>query len=458
MRVIETLENSIILSSDNGELLGINMGISSRGTAGTHFSEVRRDSGYILKGGEIVEFNLPMITEIDNRVIIYSEDFNSGLQPLFNSTQDFSTVKELIFFYKTLKKHGIEVNHYSTNLFLRTKDGDLIMMPPRVIEFINARESLGKELHDLSKYRHPDLKGERGLLFSLGILLFEHSTSTYPIDFDSVEDLRDKIRRKIFLKPRWIKPEIINEFATIIEDLLNIKKSKTLDELYRELEEFSSNSIVGEEPTAEEIKRLYNSKERFLKEERKRTRYNNNRGKLIGIGVGVAIFLSLFGTAIIDRFKPPLTEGFTQIEVIEAYLNSFNLKDVELLKDTLKEDVREGNQNQLATVYITERMRAQYDESDKIYTPEEWYNLSDAERSEADVFGVYNSVIEDIGNNRYVVSYEKWITKKIDKTDKTMVSERTKMEIEEIFTLEETKYSWVISHIEILTVKEEIVW
>lgn len=460
MTIIKRLENSIILNNGVRDLLGINIGINNKGTAGTEFSNIRKDRGFILKDGEISEFNLPMITEIDNEVIIYSEEFNCGLSPLFNEQSDFDTIKEIIHFFNILKDRGEEIHSYATNLLYRSSEGDLLMMPPRIIQFINGKESLKKKLHDLTKFRHPDLKGERCLLFSIGILLYEHSTESYPIEYRDVEDLRDKMRREIFIKPRWAKPELSIEISDLIENLLDINRDITLKETLERISSINKEDLYNKDVSEEELNTLTTAKNRLLKSENYRYLLNKHRGLMIGIGIALIIFFSFFGTIISNALKPPATAGFNQLQVIEAYFSSFQERDVELLEDTVKKDVRKSDSNEIATLYVTERMRAQYEPNQRMHTPAEWLALSDDLKGLTEAYGIYNFEIEPIDpvNNLYAVSYEKWYTLNNEAADMTMTREIRKIIREEIFTMEETKYSWVISNIKTLMERDELVW
>ena len=146
--------------------------------------------------------------------------------------------------------------------------------------------------------------------------------------------------------------------------------------------------------------------------------------------------------------------------MLETYFEGFQTINPELLDDTLKNGVRNNDSEEISAIYVTSKMKMQYDSSLAYLTPQKWLELSDDKKFNSDVYGINNLKYETIGPNTYRVNYEKWFTEAVDKdsVDTNPEIGVFKIEKEEIFTLEETKFSYIIINIETISEKSEHVW
>ncbi len=460
MEILKQLENAVILNKDNREFLGLSTGLTNRGTAGTNFSDLRRGNGYINRESGIEAYNLPEIIEIEGSVIIYSEDVKLGLRPLFNGDNDLQTLRDLLQFILKLKEQGVEIDGYASNLIYKTDNDELLMLPPRIIHFLNDRKSLIKKEEDVTIYRHPDLIKDNSLLFSIGIILFQITTNSYPVIYTDVEDLRDKIRRGNFLKPIWKNIKLSMETVELLDILILQKEEITPTKCLKELDELISD---GTERTdidyQDEI--ILNNKDMmwFIKKQDSRAFLIKYRGILAGSGILLLVLTVFFGSIISNALKPPKTTGFTPNQVVESYFNSFQLLDTELISDVLKKGVRKHDESEIATRYVTIKMRSQNNPNPTSLSPKKWLELPDQEKSLMDVYGIHNLEIKELNQLQFRVNYEKWYKtpdENSDIQDTTMIV--FKVIREEILTLVETKYSYQVTDIETLSEVEERVW
>ncbi len=450
----------IIDKINNKHVLGLNIGISNKGTAGTDFSERRRDPGYILTDDVIKEFKLPEITELDNHIILYSNELNFDLTPLFENSFDIGAVQKLLQFYLALKKQDVTLPVFSSNMFYTLENGDILMMPPSIIDFINNRESLAKKLSDISVYRHPDLNGEKSILYAIGILLYKVTTDSYPIVYSDVEDLRDKMRRCKLVQPRWKNVRISDALNSLILNLLDIETTLDLPLTLKKLNDTVESGIYREDGDYSEEDQINKQKETsLLKWEERRAFGIKHRGFLIGSSLLAIVIMSFFGSIINSALKPPATSGFTSHQVVETYFECFQTLNPELIDDVLGKGVRNNDSTEISTLYVTSKMRTQTDPSAIIMSPKDWLKLEDEDKVGADVYGIYNLKIDTLENNIYKVSYEKWYTQPDDgdMSDEVILGIH-KLLREEIFTLEETKYSFEINKIETISELSERVW
>ncbi len=460
MTKISEIGNCLILSSDNTNIVGLNTGLTPKGTTGTEFSDYRRDKGYILRDSNLVEFTLPEIEEINGKVVIYSNDLNFDVKPLFSTTNDIGTIRELVSFVKLLQEKGVDVPNFSTNLFYRNKKNEIFIFPPRIIEFLNSRRTMAATEKELSLYSHPDLKNENSFLFSVGILLFKQTTGEYPIEYSSVEDLRDKVRRKRIMDPRWKNIYLSDRAYALIKNLLFQEENITISECLNEMIFLEKN---GFERELEDSQILQKTNEKrlnsFLKNDRRKAFLNKNLTAIVISTVVFVIVVSFFGTIIKKTLEPPATTGFTSEQVVEAYFTSFQTLDASLIQDVLGKDVRNNDEREVSTLFVTSSIRKNAGDDVGFITPREWNELEDIKKDKTPVYGIHNLDIKPISEDKFQVNYEKWYTEpeetELREEIKLIISRRVR---EEIFTLVETKYSYEVSQIDTVSEKIEKVW
>lgn len=460
MNILKRVNRAVIISEENSELLGLQTGLTVKGTTRSEFTDIRNDKGYILNKDGIKEFNLPEITEIDSSIVIYSKDISWGLKPFFEENSSLSEIIELVNFLNELKNSGINLDNFSHNLFYRNSDNEIFILPPKIIYFLNSRRSTKTEEEYLTKYSHPDLKGERAITFSIGILLFEKVTSSYPIDYNSVEDLRDKFRRNRLFKPRWKNALVSDALNNLLEELLNIESEKSLSNILLKLIEVEKNGLYREVNNIDSIEKANNRKlKRFIKTDNLRFKIIKNSSKIL-VSTFFIVVLSIFaGTVIRNSLRPPSTVGFSKVEILNSYFKSFDTIDVGLIEDVLQKDVRDVDIKEITSRHITLAYRIQSSGTDSFYTPDDWLLLSDEDKSIKDVFGMNNIIITPVDDNSFKISYDKWYSTPSEADSVEDIRLITyKESLEEIFTLTQTKYSYEISKIETISKKVEKIW
>ncbi|QEN05468.1 hypothetical protein EW093_12335 [Thiospirochaeta perfilievii] len=451
----------IVKKIEELDVLGLNIGISNKGTAGTDFSERRRDNGFIFNSDKMETFKLPHITEVDGNVIIYNSEMDSSLNQVFKDDFDISSIEKLVDFLLKLKIDGVTLPEFSSNMIYSNSNNDFVIFPPAIIEFINNRESLDKKLSDVSLYRHPDLKGEKAILYSIGILLFQSTTKSYPITYNDVEDLRDKMRRKKLVEARWRDVKISDRLNDLINELLDIENSLDLQTLKNRLQSITTEGIYREDGDYTQEEALNKQKEkRLLLWEKRRSFVIKYKGLIVGGSITSLLLIIFFGTIIANALKPPLTAGFSASQVVETYFESFQTLNPELIDDVLAKGVRNNDSTEISTLYVTTKMRTQTDPTSTILSPSQWLALPDENRDGKDVYGIYNLKIKMLENNVYQASYEKWYTQAEESDDLSndVVLDVYKIIRVEIFTLNETKYSYEIANIETISERSDRVW
>lgn len=449
---MDKLKNHDYLSQfqDNGKkFIGLETGFTSKSLNRTEFSDIRKSNSYIIINGEIEEFNFPEISEHGGKVVIYNEE-NPFIDftPLLNNSLE--SIEKLISTLIILKNRGLGIDEFSTNLFYKDINGNPIILSPTIVSFLNSRRSFNNSGDTLVKYKSPALSGSESITFAIGVLLYEVITGEYPYNFDSHEELRDNIRRGAIIKPHWVKKNINRELSGFIEDLLTGNCDLTLEDILKKVEALK-NSLETDSFSSEDSKAY----KRFLFKEKLRKNSIKYRGLLIGAAVALVVVGSFVGTMINNALKPPATAGFTPEQVIEAHFSSIQTLDTGLFDDTRKKSVKKRVATELSSIFVTVQMRGQYEGVKAHYTPQEWNNLPEDEKKHAFVYGINGLELVAISNMEFKVNYEKWVSETNYDNDQQEVFVTS---FKEIFTLEETKYSYRISNVETLEEDRVKIW
>lgn len=433
------------------EYIGIDTGYSSKVLTRSEFSDIRREKSYTLKNDEIVEFNFTEISEVDGKVVIYSEECPvKEFSPLLDGS--INGILKLLWFLEILKGRSIEIESFSTNLFYQDGEGNPILLSPKIVSFLNSRRSLSNSLEFISKYQHPELGGREGILFSIGVLLYEVATGSYPYNYETVEELRDSIRRGAYKKPSWIKKSINRELEIFIESLLNVEVKLNFTDIISSIKE------LWEKPERENPKADDKELNSFLFKEKFRKNVIKYRGYIIGGAIALLLSGLFFGSIIYNSLQPPATAGFTSKQVVESYFSSIQTLDTELIEDCLKKGVKKRVSSEIASLFVSTQYKEQMAGIQGHYTPVEWKALPDSEKNRVFVYGIDKLAITKITDNSFDVTYEKWISDTDPEFEEEGLQNVFKQIYHEIFTLEETKFSYVISNVETLKEDRVQVW
>lgn len=458
MDKLKTHDSLCLLSIDGKEALGIDTGLTSKALVRTNFSDIRKDNSYILKSGELISFNFDKRDELNGKVIIYSSNTSINFTPLFNGTLE--SLAELLYFLEILESNNIEISNYSNNQFYKDNDGNPILLSPKIIDFINDSRSLTSNEELVSKYKHPKMKNSEAMLFSIGVLLYEAITKEYPYNYNTIEDLRDKMRRGQFRKAQWFNHKLKPEVSETIINLLTGDHEYTYDSLFKKVESFIKEGITVElNNKLESLEKQYKSELKWFNfKEKSRAFFVKNKGAIIGFSIGLLLVGSFFGTIIYNALQPPITTGFTPKQVVESYFSCFHTLDTDLIDDVLKKGVKKRISDEIASIYVTTKMRGQYEGIKPNYTPAEWYELPDNEKNSVFVYGIHNLEIKQLNDLTFAIQYEKWISEGNPTPTDPGYQDVYKWNFEEVFTLEKSKYSYVISKIETLKEEKIKVW
>lgn len=433
------------------EFIGIDTGYTSKVLTRSEFSDIRRESSYTLIADELKEFNFTELSEVDNRVVIYSNDSHiKDFSPLLDGSID--GILKLLWFIEILESRGVEIKDFASNLFYQDSEGNPILLSYNLVHFLNSRRSLSNSMEFLSKYKYPELSSKESLLFSIGILTYEAATGEYPYNYETIEELRDSIRRKAYKKPSWVKKDINRELEAFIESLINLETELNYNNIINEVK------TLWTKPANEKPVEDNGDLKRFLFKEKLRKNAIKYRGFIIG-GAAALVFLGLFfGSIIYNSLQPPATAGFTPKQVVETYFSSIQTLDTALIEDCLDKGVKERVSKEIASLFVSTQYKEQMAGIQGHYTPAEWRELPDSEKKTVFVYGIDKLKITKINDLTFDLTYEKWISDTDPEFEDEGLQNVFKQIYHEIFTLEETKYSYMISNVETLKDEREQVW
>lgn len=457
MKIEKEMGNIAVLSDDNKRYLALATGLNNRALAGTNFSELRKEPALLSNGESATEIHFEHMVEIKEKIYIYADYLS--LTPLTDilfahEERVISLVSRSVTLFKEAHSRGIEIEAFSSALLFLSDNNELFMLPPSIVNFLNHRDNARHQEVVSDVYLHPDLEGDEGLRFSIGVLLYRSFTGVFPFTGDQPEHIRDKMRTQKKLKAQVYNPKLTAEFSDCITELLKAKSSTELNEIPQKLNEIKNiYRELRDDELEEEQKKNSSLIENFIKGYKRKLFLLKYRTAIVISSLVFLIFLSIAIPMIQQALAPPLTAGYSQEEVLDAYFSSLNELDTKLLEDTTANHVRPNEREHMIHVFVASRVLSEREKRKVVLTPEEWLDLKEEERPGHQAFGTRNTDIIRSGENSFLISYEKWIT--VNENDKVTIKVFTR---EEEFILQKTEHSYIISEIRTLSESEENIW
>lgn len=383
---------------ENDVLLGINTGLNrisySRASKNKNYS----NRCYKWDGKQLDYFQMDKLIEIDGK--IHCCGLFKKLIPVSqivlnnNLNKRMDIVIKLVSMVCKMEEEGIYISLPTMESFYINECEDLILIADSIINILPEQKSC------LGIYRHPDKKGEQGIAFFLCTVIYRALTGFYPF-YDIRDDyLKEKIRIGSFLHIEKIIPGVSEDLAAIVNKSLRGDYVVT-DSILKAVqnEDVKSYNPCTKSEIQSHIKKID-------KKFHYRTIVKNNFGKSILALSAVVIFFLVLKFSIVREGKIPPTYGFTKVQVVNSYFESFNTLDVSLNMECVSSNVKRKDSDEVLVQAISNGA-LEMDGITGILSPEKWKEL---DKKESSVYGVADVEIDDIGQDMYKVKYTKYIT------------------------------------------------
>ena len=282
-----------------------------------------------------------------------------------------------------------------------TDDGELLLLPPAVMQRLNSVKSPAERLASVERYLHPHRTGPDQLAFALGIAVYRMLCGRYPFDADSEEDLHDQVRRLHVVSPRTFQPAAPAELCDAVLGSLGqgeravptltawrelLRRQEAADAL-DELDEPTPAALQAAALEAEQTQRRF-ARIRFL---------DRNWRRLLGWGAGAAVALAILVPIIGRAVAPPVTRGLGPVEVVELFYDSINAFDTEPMEDAAAGEAGKPLINETLHMFLESRMALANQRGSRVVSAPEWDGVG---RPEDPPFRVYGITDLDIRQER----------------------------------------------------------
>jgi hypothetical protein len=255
-------------------------------------------------------------------------------------------------------------------------------------------------LEGAERWSHPDLAGERALVFTGAALLYAILCGVPPFTNTGEETLHSDIREGVFLPPELQAPGLNDDASAFLSRALSPARNNSPEPLLAELE-----ALLGERdkaaffhPLAEEErtridaeKRQYDNRKQALVRGRRFVRRNRI---VITVAAAAVLGAGLIAYSLIrDRAARPNTLGMSPWEVVEAYYGGINALDTEIMDGCVTGGAGKDYINAVTNFYVVSRIREAYEMQDHFMSPEDWL-AAGALPTQDTVFGITGLSLE----------------------------------------------------------------
>ncbi|MBB6478887.1 hypothetical protein [Spirochaeta isovalerica] len=447
--ISSTSEGSALIESSGKTYLAVDSGLKNRAFVGVDTSRLQSLPGLIVSGGEIKNWNLQGITEIDGHTLFYGPELSGKTLAAIHMTP--AILEKLAQALYIVKDRNLPVRQFSLSSVFFCDNGDILFFPPRLMEFLNNHRVRQNSMKMIVPWNKPGIGGDEARAFTLASLAYIIATGKEPFPGESEEEIEKFISSVNYASPLIFEPRLSEEFVSLID--LSFRGKGSLALWRNLLKKWNDSGIVDASLSNEAVK---DRELRERKREDARVRktkagffLTKNRSRLIAAGIAVLIIGLVLQAPISKLLEAPVTVGMTQEEVVNLYYDSFRTLDTEALEDTITAKAGKGDINEISTIYVTSRVRTSYEGSTGLLDPEEWIAAGmEPVPPGTQVWGISGLKIKTLGNNTFEAEYSKWSPAVVEDPD----SSKPMMPIEEktrdILHLSMDKDVWVIDRIE----------
>ena len=448
-KITSSGEGTSLINNGTENFLAIDTGLKNRSFIGVDTSRLQSLPGIIIDNGEIHNWKLKGITEIDGRTFFYGPSLTGKSFADLELTS--GTLLELTSALLLIKDRNFPVRNFSLSSVFRTDDGKILFFPPYLMDFLNTHRLSKNSLKMIDPWNNRKLGGNSGRSFTIATLVYKTITGEIPFSGENEEEIEKNIIQINYKSPRLRIPAINENILQLIED--SFSGNGDLGKWPAVLNSWQSDGLIDTSISSEEKTRITEAEK---KQEKKRIQkknrmifFNKNRTKLT-IGSILVIILALILQAPISKaMKPPSTIGMTQQEVIELFYSCYKSLNTEILEDTITKKAGKSDINEISTIYVTTKVRTSYEGSTGMVDPAQW-KLDGMKPVEPgiQVWGISDLLVKQISTDTYEAIYEKWSPAIVDDIEDKTPQLPIGYKIKDIIHLSLIDDAWKIDELE----------
>lgn len=416
----------------------INTGLNRRDLLRLRKKDNKNMFCYCWDGKNLDKIDFNSSIEVEGEVHFYSDYLNiKSLKQSLYSKDIEATLKisySILNILQELTMNGEELYNLTLDTIFIDDKGSIYFFNNNLCSLLKGTEY---------RYNHPDYKGEKQLLYFLGVSLYRAFTGIYPFIDDNHLNLKMKIRKSIYIPSNKLIKNVDSALTDFINKAICGKASS------KDFSKVLKDSIGRDFSSLEKA----DPKPLMIKNDKKFKRIisiRKNRDKFLVL-LPILFFTGLFVIFMNkgDYIDPRLI-GKSDREVLGLYFSSFNTLENMLNEGCVTENVNRNDSLEILALKFS------YESGGKPYIPPSaWIDYTG---DDVRVFGIDNIKIVDLGENSYEVFYEKWTTESFtegDLLDSKVVIQREF--VKENFFMVFRNELWKIDRIETLSREAEVV-
>lgn len=384
-----------------------------------HLLQLERQDGMIIDGETITPFKWKGVTKDEKYQYVYFDKCNLEPFSLITTKYRNNALKltmELAYGISKATESFLNLTNGVIPLFriYIMDETKLLILPPDMGDMIaiaRMGERRGAEDGHLIKR---DTEMSYRLILEMGEILYWAATGILPYEH---EDVRTCGYREVPLN--WYENSLNEETEKFINSILHMKERAMRDIggnrkgfenlgwfLKNALElEWNLPSITAEERDAkvaatedsDDYKTYF---ERISKEAKTRNFWRVKGTLIVTVAAITVLLVALFGTMIIEQFKPPVTKDMSQVEFIENFYDMQDSLNAAEFETAIKTEVPQSSE--VTSLFVTKQTRAAHEIYDPHVRASEWVEAGKPDvMYDSFIYGVVLEEIEQLDENKY---------------------------------------------------------
>ena len=447
--VISASEGYSIIDNGTEKYLAINSGLKNKSFVGVDTSKLQSLPGLIIEKGEIHNWKLDGLTEIDGIMYFYGPYHEGVTFSDVELTPD--RLLELATSLHLIKDKKFPVRQFSLSSVFLTDDGKIIFFPPHLMDFLNTHRKRKNSMEMIEPWNNPKLGGNSGRSFSIAALAYKAITGEVPFKGEDEEEIEKLISDTNYQSPLMAEPALKEDIRSLIEN--SFKGEADLSQWIKTLTNWKNDGLINSDLKMDEINRI---REQQQKKEKSRVNktdlfksFTKNKTRII-TGAVIAIILGLIIQAPLSKFlEPPVTVGMTQSEVVHLYYDCFKTLNTETLDDVITSKAGKGDKNEISTIYVTSKVRTSYEGSTGLLDPEQWIaDGMQAVEPGIQVWGISDLVIKKVTTDTFEANYTKWQPAVVEDMEDMTPLKPLGIKIKDVLHLSMKDDAWIIDQLD----------
>ena len=454
--------NYLRLTEDNTDLIGISTGIGDNRHDMKNLFNLVDSNGWLIGPDSYAEWRFAGYRRIDDEVhLIGPFPGGKSLAEVLDLSpkEGLDYLRRLVLAMEVLEEKSINPFAVQTGAVFFLDDGRVLILPPPIMDSIRNLRSLDYRLNDHEAINHPYLKSTCRHSYTIAMLVYRILTGEFPFTDESEEGLRNKIRSLNLVPMSISHPEVRTEISQAVTESLKKPEDGKLSEWSRRLDEWIGQDLLQEVTPADKTiyaEKAIEEQQKQQKSFQRRLFFEKNGKIILWIAVLVAVGGSVAGGILRNVLAPRRTRGFTPIQVVEAFYDSKNTLDHELMEDCVIGNSGKAEINETIHIFLIEKQYIVYDQKDYVVPADDWAeNGRPVLNPPYWVHGVADLSINEVAplpEPEFLVEYERWTRPSEDSPIRRNDIIYAGWKIKDRVSLRLDKDDWVIQELERLEV------